>query len=227
AQSYFHTQGLDVDIFNTSIPGYSCVNELGVLKGQIKEYLPGLVILIFSWNDVGVNHSTIVQNGYLKLSEDNSVVASLREWLNNYSRLFCLIKRFSYIDRKMPIRRSGFDKEDIEETAGYIKEMKEICDKNDADFVVVINPKDYIQEPLDTFLNSKAYFITLLKERSISFRDWQLLLPDDERQALVFRHDPHLNEEGNRYFSKPFIEIISDAFEKIGDGSAAEFRTVP
>jgi hypothetical protein len=213
AQSYFHAQGLDLDIFNTSVSGYSGINELSVLKHQIKDYKPNLVILIFCWNDVGAEHSLTVQNDYLVLRKDNSVIAFSREWLNNHSRLFCLIKKLCYSKTVISIRESGFSKKDIEKTVGYIKNMKDICDKNPADFVVVIEPYHYIQEPIGTFLNSKSYFIDQLKRNSISFRDWVLILPKNGRQALFFRHDPHLNEEGNRYFSKPFIKIISDAFK--------------
>ena len=209
AQSYFKTQRSDVDIFNTCISGYSSINELNVLKQQIIDYKPNLVLLIFCWGKIGLEHSLAVQDGYLVLRKDNSFKTCLEEWLNNNSRLFCLIKRLYYIKKASSAVINGYSQQAIDSTLGFIKNMKDICDKNHADFMVVLTPDLHIQNSSFT----KNYLIDQLKKNSIPYEDWLLLLPEKGKQSFFFKHDPHLNQKGNQYFSGPFIKLIEDEFK--------------
>ena len=206
AQAYFQAHRPQVDIFNTSISGYSSINELNVLKEQINGYHPNLVILVFCWGKIGLTESLKVQDGYLVLRRDDSFKARVQEWLNNNSRLFCLIKRLYFIQKTSLIQEAGYSQNEIDSTVGFIKDMKELCEKRHVRFIVILSPDLHIKNTSHT----KTYLIGQLNKFSIPFKDWLLLLPDVGKQSLFFRHDPHMNQKGNAYFSQPFIGVISD-----------------
>jgi len=220
SQNYFNEKGMDVDIFNTSIPGYSGINELAVLKKFIKDYKPSLVILLFCRNDFGVDHSLYVQDGYLVLRAENNLVMFFREWLNNNFYLFCLIKRFFYsIQDKLYYERKVFFKktdtigrltrEDVKVTVSYILEMKQICDTNNATFVTFLTPDKY---GIDSSLSLiKKDFTNELERHSVLFRDATAILSSKDATDLFFKFDPHLNQKGNLYFSKFLNKVILEA----------------
>jgi hypothetical protein len=220
SQNYFNEKGMDVYIFNTSIPSYSGINELAVLKKFIKDYKPSLVILLFCWNDFDVDHSLYVQDGYLVLRAENNLVMFFGEWLNSNSHLFCLIKRFFYsikdklyYERKVFFKKNDtieiFTREHAKVIVSYISKMKQICDTNNATFITIL--------PLDSYrLNSlspliKKYFTNELESHSILFRDATAILSSQDATDLFFKLDGHLNQKGNLYFSKFLNKVILEA----------------
>ena len=144
SQQYLNSKQLNFDIFNTSISGYAGVNQVQVLHKFIEAYNPGLVILLFYWNDIGVENSLNVQNGYLVLNAGNKITAPLREWLNTHSHFYCLIKRFYYAylknSQSASDRSDSFSDAGIAEALSHIIKMKEICDHHGSSFVVILPP---------------------------------------------------------------------------------------
>ena len=212
AQIYFDKEKMDIDIFNTSVSGYSTINELKVLNKFIGSYKPNLVILIFNWNDLRSRQSLIVQNGYLVIRAGNKFTAPLREWLNNHSHLYCLIKRLYYIKKmSRPIKRvigRSFHEADIKNSLDSLLEMKQISERNNAKFVVILIPVDIVHEQFDAGKENKKILIEQLRNNSIFFKDWSLVLPKEDKASLVYKLDRHWTKKGHEYFSKYLIDLI-------------------
>ena len=213
SQSYFDKQGMDTNIFNTSIGGYCGINEVKVLKRFIDDYKPNLVILLFSRNDIGPIRSLVVQNGYLVLNMENNKLFALREWLNNHSHLYCLIKRFYYGTKHQESIKKGISVTagalGIKNAVGYVLEMKKICDAYKVPFTVVICPlagshKDTLGDMFNRNIN----------DNSVYFVDWASFLPKQNKERLFYKIDGHLTEEGNAYFSKYLNQLILTEINK-------------
>ncbi|MDA2915900.1 hypothetical protein MYX64_03525 [Nitrospinae bacterium AH_259_B05_G02_I21] len=214
SQIYFNDRDVDVDIFNTSLAGYSGINQLKVLHKFVKTYKPKLVILLFYWNDVGARRSLSVQNGYLVVNAGNKYTAPFREWLNNHSHLYSLVRRFYYIQKtKGEVKRGlggQYADSDMETTIKYINEMKTIWELNKPAFVVVLLPREGIYEGTAEFRRSKKTFIDMLTKNSVLARDWTLELPPNDRNHLNYKIDHHWNEAGHAYFAKVLTRLIEE-----------------
>lgn len=218
-QSHFHSQKMSLDIFNTSISGYAGINELGVLKKQIKSYKPHLVILLFFWNDLGVRESLNVQNGYLVLNFGNPRTAPMREWLNNHSHLYGLIKRNWYLFKKPEIVRddAAIPKSDIDVALDYMIKMKQVCDQNDSMFMTVLLPIGGVYSGTSAMQACKETMIRELGHHAIRYRDWTQVVPQEDKDKYIFKYDRHWNELGNTYFSRYLIQVIDELLRnKIG-----------
>ncbi len=220
SQLHFVKKNLDIDVFNTSISAYSAINQLKVLKNFIFDYKPHLVILLFYWNDIGPKDSLSVYDGYLVLHVGNKLTAPIREWLNNNSHAYSLVKRFYYtfLKKGSPARgNSGsIPESEINVTVENISRMKKICDDNGTTFSIILLPLEGAFEGSDEFKRSKDVFIRKLTEKSIAYRDWGLLLPNENRETLVYKFDHHWTEYGHEYFSKYLNQIILEAY-KVSD----------
>lgn len=206
SQSYFDKQGLDLDIFNTSLSGYAAINELKILERWINDYNPNLVILLFSWNDLAEVDSLIVQNGYLVLRRKKKLISMFKEWANNHSHLYCLIKRHYHniksINKSIRLRDSESYNLDDYNVVDYILKMKQICDTHNTAFIVVLTLSNASYQPI------KSTLLDQLKDNSIFFQDWDLLLPAEKREGLVYKIDRHWTEKGHAYFSRYLNELI-------------------
>ncbi|OGW37851.1 MAG: hypothetical protein A2Y97_04140 [Nitrospirae bacterium RBG_13_39_12] len=214
AQVYLNKQRYNIDIFNTSIAGYFGFNELKVLSKFINTYKPNSVVLLFLWNDIGMYESLSVSNGYLVLN-DRVKMGHIREWLNNNSQLFCLIKKFYYVNIKKNgnINVNIINEADMNIALNYITEMKKLCDKHNVFFSVVLLPHNTTSnKESDDFMKSKAILMRKLKENSIKYVDWAKLLPEDNLDKLVFKFDKHWTEYGHKYFSGLLTDHISDIY---------------
>jgi hypothetical protein len=214
SQRYFSRTNSDVDIFNTSVLGYGGINQVQVLRKYITAYNPDLVILLFYWNDIGMQKSLKVENGYLVLNAGNKLTAPLREWLNTHSHLYCLVKKFYYIYFKsaaVPGNEGGAFTDSAALIAlKYVKTMKDICDQNLTDFVTVLIPWEGASDGSIGFRRSKAKFIQKLNSYAIPFEDWSLVLPKSNRQDFGFKIDHHWTEFGHEYFSNYLNQLILD-----------------
>ena len=222
SQKHFDKHHSDVDIFNTSISGYSAVNEILVLKKFLKTYDPDLVVLLFYWNDIGVTESLFVRNGFLVLGNPNEHTAALREWMNNHSHLYSLIKKFYYVRIKEVPDTFGVGRllpeEGINITIRNIGAMNKLCDNHDAQFVVVLLPLHGIYEGSPEFRENRQIVARLLQELLISHVDWAEVLPKTGRESLVLGLDHHWNELGHAYFSRFLTEIVGEASRNSGSG---------
>ena len=212
SQSYFAEKGLDVDIFNTSLAGYAGINQLQVLQEQVPHYRPHLVVLLFYWNDIGVTKSIRIQNGYFVLNVENKFKAAVREWLNNHSHLYCLVKRFyyGYLAQGTTSRGrwGGFEDANLNRAANYIRRMQEICDASETEFVVAAIPLHGVYEGTVEFQKSKNRFFEILRRAQIDVEDWTAKLPKMNRERLIFKVDHHWNEAGHAYFGKILTELV-------------------
>jgi hypothetical protein len=216
SQRAFNEEGTSVDIFNTSISGYFGLNELAVLETFSKTYKPHLVILFFCWNDIGPSESLQVQNGYLVLNWGNKATAPLREWLNNNSHLYCLIKRvyYSYSIKSVSEGTIGINnnlsKTDMDRATGYVKKMALICKEAGSQFIVVLVPMHYTAEGSDHFRAIKDYVIHDFESSKIAVRDWAKVLPENNKSALIYKFDHHWNYEGHAFFSTFLTKMIRE-----------------
>jgi hypothetical protein len=219
SQAYFNKQNIGVDIFNTSVAGYCGINQLMVLKKWIGDYKPNLVILLFHWNDIDEKKSLTVQNGYLVASREKKIVHSIKEWLNNHSHLYCLIKRFyyAYIKTGDILHKKTWyfqpRESDIEYALDYVVRMKQVSDLNNLEFLVVITPLIPIDRVAE-FQPNRSNLIDGLRKNYIAFKDWALLLPEDNGKSLIYPADHHFTEEGYLYFSKYLVEAIKEIIDK-------------
>jgi len=213
SQDYFKNRGIDLDIFNTSLSGYAGLNQVRILKSFLPDYKPSAVILLFYWNDIGMSRSLYVQNGYLVLNKSPQFSAKLREWLNNNSQLYCLIKKVYYLQKvKKPGARGvggAYTQNDIDTALEYIKEMKRLCDSIRAEFTVVLLPLEGIYEGSADFRTSKNYLIDQLKKHSIHHKDWVSVLPEEGRSSLIYKVDHHWTDKGHAYFSQYLNQLIA------------------
>ena len=211
SEKYFKEHDIDIDIFNTSISGYSGINQINILNKFLKTYRPNLVVLLFYWNDIGATKSLSVHNGFLVLGCGNKYTAALREWMNNHSHLYCLIKKFYYVrikDESDKLGSGGLSGNGIRIAFHNINVMKEFCDNYQSEFVVVLLPLRGIYEGVLEFRESKRIFSNMLRRGLINHIDWAEVLPKNNRDKLVFRFDHHWNERGHVYFSKFLTDII-------------------
>jgi hypothetical protein len=209
---HFKASGKSFDIFNTSVPGYAGINELGVLKRQLKNYKPTLVILLFFWNDLGITESLCVQNGYLVLNFGNRQTAPLREWLNNNSHFYALLKRSWYAFKSPQAKTSNsvIPQTDIDVALNYIFRMKQLCDQHNTVFVTILLPVDGVYAGSPAIQSCRKMMIKELNNNAVPYRDWTLILPQEGREQYIFRHDQHWNDLGNAYFSHYLIQVIDD-----------------
>lgn len=209
---HFKASGKSLDIFNTSISGYAGINELGVLKRQLKYYNPNLVILLFFWNDLGVTESLRVQNGYLVVNFGNPQTAPLREWLNNNSHFYTLLKRSWYAFKRPKTKTAdpAIPQSDIDVALDYIFRMKKLCNQQNVAFVTILLPADGVYAGSPAIQACREKMIKALKNNSVSYRDWTQIVPQEDREQYIFRHDQHWNEQGNAYFSRYLIQVIDD-----------------
>jgi hypothetical protein len=216
SQQSFNEEGRSVDIFNTSVSGYFGLNELAVLETFSKTYKPHLVILFFCWNDIGPSESLKVQNGYLVLNWGNKMTAPLREWLNNNSHLYCLMKRvyYSYCIKSVSEGTIGISnnlsKEDMDRATGYVKKMALICKEAGSKFIVVLVPIHYTAEENDQFRAIKNYIIHDFESSKIAVRDWAKVLPENNKSTLIYKFDRHWNYEGHVFFSTFLTKMIRE-----------------
>ncbi len=220
SQLHFVKKNLDIDVFNTSISAYSAINQLKVLKNFIFDYKPHLVILLFYWNDIGPKDSLSVYDGYLVLHVGNKLTAPIREWLNNNSHAYSLVKRFYYtfLKKGSPGRGNlgSIPESEINVTIDNIIRMKQICDENGTMFSIILLPLKGAFEGSGEFKRSKDLFIRKLTEKSIAYKDWGLSLPNENRETLVYKFDHHWTEYGHEYFSKYLSQIILEVY-KVSD----------
>lgn len=214
SNSYFLDKQVDLDIFNTSLSGYSAVNQISPLKHYIDSYKPNIVILLFYWNDIGITESLKVHNGFLVSNIDNKWSASLREWLNTNSHLYCLIKKFFYVVKSQRNSErgkwSGLSEPKLAISANYISKMRAICENAQSKFVVCLIPLHGIFLGTKEFQTSKKSFIEKLKTRKIKYYDWSLELPKNKKDSLVFKVDHHWTEAGNIYFSNILSKTLTE-----------------
>lgn len=230
AKLHYDSQGQSVDIFNTSVSGYAGINEVMVLRRQIKEYTPNLVVLFFCWNDIGVTKSLMVQDGYLVTEGEDRPVWMLKKWLNAHSHLYCLVKRFFHpvgrkwepgTDRPSETEGAGragatqgndsAESEGIDVAGHYIQEMKEITDANRARFVAVILPSGAGPGGESReFIETRKHLLGEMADSGIEYRDWSTVLPDHLKDRLYFKKDRHLNKDGHAYFSSYLVQIIEE-----------------
>ncbi|MFQ5693432.1 MAG: SGNH/GDSL hydrolase family protein, partial [Nitrospinota bacterium] len=141
-RAHFRGKGLDVDVLNTAVPGYSLMNEKRILERTLPTYRPHIVFAFFYWNDLIARGSLKVRNGYL-VSDDRLSPRELRTFLNQNSHLFTLIKRFSYAFRSSPRNPRGgghYRDEDVRAAARRLLEMKRLSEGSNARFRVFIIP---------------------------------------------------------------------------------------
>ncbi|MCX5829575.1 MAG: hypothetical protein NTV58_16510 [Deltaproteobacteria bacterium] len=217
AHQHFKGSVKSLDIFNTSISGYAGINEIGVLKRQLKDYKPHIVILLFFWNDLGVTESLRVQNGYLVVNYGNSQTAPLREWLNNNSHFYALLKRSWYAFKSPKAKTADPDpaipQSDIDVALDYIIRMKGICDQQNTVFVTILLPVDGVYAGSPAMQACRETMIKELKKNAVLYRDWTLIVPQEGKKQYIFGHDQHWNELGNAYFSRYLIQVIDDVLK--------------
>lgn len=213
---HFKASGKPLDIFNTSVSGYAGINELGVLKRQLIDYKPHMVILLFFWNDLGVTESLSAQNGYLVVNFGNPQTAPLREWLNNNSHFYALLKRSWYAFKSPKAKTADpvVPQSDIDVALDYIFRMKELCDQRNTSFVTILLPVDGIYAGSPAMQACRETMIKELKKNAVPYRDWTLVVPQEGKAQYIFRHDQHWNERGNSYFSQYLIQVIDNLMKR-------------
>lgn len=138
-RKHFEKRNLDVDILNTSVPGYGFVNEIGILKEVLPRYNPHLVLHFFYWNDLFNDKlSSKVLNGYL-VPPDLTRFDHFRAFLNQNSHLFVFTKNIMYL-AKTP--SSGKDhpalisQGDMEYAVAQLRGMMKTSQKGGSAFLV-------------------------------------------------------------------------------------------
>ncbi len=216
ARAHFTARQLDFDLLNTSVPGYAPINEKAILEEVLPVYLPHLVLLLFYWNDVAVQESLKVKDGYLVLSEGLRL-GWLRQYLNNYSHLYALVKKsyFTLIARPHSARAiPSFRPDELDQTATQVREILALCDRYGALFRVLITPVGGVGAEDALSKRTKQEFFQRLAAYRIPYLDLQDTLsnvPEAQRWRLVFPHDGHWNEAGHAYFVRPIIQVIEEA----------------
>jgi hypothetical protein len=226
SQSYFDGQKKNIDIFNTALPGYAGVNQVGVLRKYAADYRPHLVVLLLCWNDIGVTRSLAVQDGYLVIDDDHGRISWFRHWINTHSHLYCLVKNVFYscrgetpgardasprADGAESLAREAHDEDpydvDIQVAVDHIGEMKRICDRHGATLAVVMLP---IFDENQAEARGRLRLLDRLTKEGIGNRDWSELLTDAERSQFFYRYDGHFTEKGHAHFSRYLIRLIEE-----------------
>ena len=212
ARRRFHGRGEDVEIFNTSISGYSGINHTGILRTYLPKYRPHLVILLFCWNDVGAAASLQVKNGYLVLRKDSSLSGILREWLNNHSRIYCLIKKAWFAARSDSVDPASHDGSysatALAQTAACIGAMRDMSESAGAQFLLVIVPFKGVWDGGPALQSSKRQLAAMLRERKVAFEDLMDHLPSGDLKGYVLGTDLHWNEKGHAHFAGVLEQMI-------------------
>ena len=203
SQAYFDGQGIDVDIFNTSVTGYTIVNELGVLRKWIYLYEPHLVVFLMHWNDINDQKSLFVKNGYIVDDFEKKFIL-VRAWLNRNSRLYCLVKRAYYTLILMSCEKEHIKakEDDMLSAVKLIDAMNRICNGSKTRFITVLTPSMYIHPP------SKDLFFDLLKENSITAIDWSYKMPEQNMDEFFYIIDNHPNAKGHALLSDYLNSLI-------------------
>lgn len=210
-ENRFLRDGINLNIFNTSIAGYSGTNEVMVLQNIAPIYKPDLVVLLFCKNDIGARKSLDVQNGYLVLRKCDNVVFRLREWLNNHSQLFCAIKSVCYARKSQKTGMGSgrvYSEEDIRIAVSYIRRMKRICDQWRAGFIVVILPDSW-RGPAD----SRQLLTSLIEAESISTEDWGQYFDNLDEREFVFELDRHWTAKGHARTGQMLYDLIKSKLD--------------
>ena len=208
AQAHIEENGQDADIFNTSISGYSTLNELKVLNRWINEYGPHLVIYLFSWNDVYGRYTLDVRDGYLVPYSDKFPLLCARVWLNRHSRLYCLIKKFYYsittdLDKKDHLLHPSDSQ--IRIILDDIKTMDKVSHDAGAGFVTIITTGVNIHP------DSTEFMLKALGKKDIKFYDWSAPETGGYDTDIYFKRDSHWNEKGHRKYGRYLYRIIDKA----------------
>jgi hypothetical protein len=211
-RKYFRSRGMSFDLPNSGVPGYAPINEQPVLKELLPRYRPHMVILFFYWNDIDATESLVVKDGYLVLS-GASRFGPLREFLNNSSHVYALLKQVYYRwHEPVGVQGSmGRMMAPVARTVAALEEMKELCDRQGTPFVVMIVPPSTIRAFAQPWDEAKQELLGRLTAQDVAHYDLEQdlqPLQEDQRVQLSFRQDPHWRADGHQLFAKSLIHVI-------------------
>lgn len=211
AQTALNKEKKGVSLFNTALSAYSGINQIGVLKKFLLPFNPKLVVVLLHGSDIGVTESLQVENGFLVMKCGNPRTAAIREWLNNHSHLYCLIKKlkYKYQDKAQIVSYTGnFTPEALQITYNNLTKMKDLCSEINASFHVVLLPDPNASLPV--IQEFKKNFHALLSQNNFKYSDWEDVFPIEKRQKMIFPIDQHWTESGHQFFSQHLIRIIEE-----------------
>ncbi|MBI2889761.1 MAG: hypothetical protein HYY13_03145 [Nitrospirae bacterium] len=224
AEGALRDRYLDVDLFNTSVSGYATVNQLGVLSHLAPLYRPHLALVLLAWNDVGVETSLQVQDGFLVLATDRQ--SRLREWLNTHSHVYCAVKRAWYtylghVEGREGLR-AGISEKALDVTVDLFRRMQDVARREDFSLVVLYMPTSPLEERSEAFVRGKRVLAQRLEGLGIAVQDWWGILPPDERwRSMIFPVDGHWKSEGHAHFGRALEAFLLDYASEHGLGLPA------
>lgn len=220
-RKHFEKRNIDVDVFNTSVPGYGFINEIGVIKEVLPRYKPHLVLHFFYWNDLSnIKLSSQVLNGYLVMGLTR--FDHIRAFLNQNSHLFVFTKSIVYRARTPPSvndQQASFSRAVMEYAADRLRDMMKTSREGGSAFHLFLVPFRGVGSSHPSWLKAKDKFYGLLRSREILFQDLESHLSGltpAERKKLAYRFDMHWNKKGHEYFSRPIIRYIENIVCKRG-----------
>jgi hypothetical protein len=209
-------RGLDVDVVNTAAPGYNFDNEAAMLRLMLPAYRPQLVVVFFCWND-GFRSLHVV-DGYLRLARTRA--GHVREWLNNHSHLYALVKT-AYYERFVAARdtpRYEFSGSALDAFARTLRQMRDDAVGHGASFIPVIVPARGVGVDDPAWQATRAAWHARLDAARLAAVDLEahfLALPAGARRGLIFRNDLHWNEDGSRFVASVISGEVMTALAKI------------
>lgn len=208
-----NTRGKKYTVIKAGIPGYSSYNERVYLETKGLEYRPNMVIVQFSWDDLGIGGLTYLADTGLLTTGKIKDFAHLRLFLNHYFRSYALLRRL-FVN---VFQRAAFPvkiltaADTAEQIKGKIKitldEFNKIltfCRKNNIPCLfVLIPPKEFVtsktglpqqwQLLCDSLKNNDTRYIDLLPVLKKGIK---------ENKYPYYTVDPHLNKAGHRLIAE-------------------------
>lgn len=206
-------------IYNFGIGGFNTVQELNLLKEEVLNYKPEIVILQYTDNDIESvrkkigNTNLLVEPHYTYeyyQNEPTPLSFPLPENINRFFAKNSYFFRFAstkyhYIKKNLLLgeERDYFDK-GVEESFNALKEMAQICEKNNIKFTVVSFPPAIASgcshvKKIDTQLE------TYVKSFGVSFISLCTVF-----EWLKLEEDIRDKEEGLAHYNKKGQEIAAE-----------------
>ena len=167
------------EVFNMGVEGYNTHHEMGVLKHKAIKFSPDIVILALNFGDalhdfIKVSGDEVVGDPYYKPFIGQILPSGLYSILLNNSMLFyktenVLSNIFYSKENKKNFRTAFLDMQKDSETSGnklydlsLLKQMNDICKKNNAKFIVAIMP--WFNIPVDKNSTERVQLEMLKKD---------------------------------------------------------------
>ena len=217
--------GITFEIINTGVPGYSTFQELKLLKLRGAKYQPDMIIQQFCLNDVVDRFRTLVEYGgdNIFLGIDTRAACDGFANLAQYSKIVETIVRYK--------QRQGRDYQEYQvknliktplsdEIKGAwelvfqeLKEMKEVADKLNAPFVILIAPFKFQLSGEEEKLLPQKMLKEFAEANDIQYID---LLPDFQKNKdkELFADANHFEIEGHEVAAAKLADFLKKHFKE-------------